>query len=236
MKYTTGFVAVLTLFAGLSSAEPEAKTSEREDSQGGEKPNAEEPTKTPPAVEAAPPTTQKAGDDLNDQGRVMLKLAREFARRSEEAMEKWITAGETTEEKLFSYLYFPIPDTDPPKFTTAWDSLADRDIRPIEDDLATKSEAIVFTVLVDRFGYLPAHNTRYSQPLTGNRAVDLVNNRTKRIFADRTGLNAARNTEPYLLQLYLRDTGEKMADLSVPINIRGKKWGSVRIGYRAVSN
>ena len=47
-----------------------------------------------------------------------------------------------------------------------------------------------------------------------------------------TGLAAARNTEPYLLQKYARDTGEKMADLSVPIFIRNQHWGAVRIGYK----
>ncbi len=165
----------------------------------------------------------------------MLALARLFARRCEQAMEKWVTDEETTEAKLFSYLYYPIKGTDPPKFSTDWDSLADRDIRPIADDILAKSASLVFTVLVDRHGYLPAHNTRYSQPLTGNAAVDLVNNRTKRIFADKTGLAAARNAEPFLIQRYLRDTGEKMADLSVPVVVRGRKWGSVRLGYRAAA-
>ena len=44
----------------------------------------------------------------------------------------------------------------------------------------------------------------------------------KRLFNDRTRLAAARNTNPYLLQKYSRDTGEQLADLSVPIRIQGK--------------
>lgn len=173
-------------------------------------------------------------EQLVSQERRMWQLARDFGRRCELAMEEWIAQGETSEAKLFSFLYYPIEATNPPKFSTEWDKLADRDIRPIEDDILSKSAALIFTVMVDRHGYLPAHNTRYSQPLTGNLAVDLVNNRTKRIFADKTGLAAARNTEPYLIQKYQRDTGEKMEDLSVPIFVRGKKWGSVRLGYRVV--
>jgi methyl-accepting chemotaxis protein len=89
-------------------------------------------------------------------------------------------------------------------------------------------------VTVDRNGYLPTHNQRYSQPLTGNLANDLVNNRTKRIFNDRTGLAAAQSTAPFLVQNYQRDTGETMADLSVPVFVQGKHWGAVRIGYRRV--
>ncbi len=124
--------------------------------------------------------------------------------------------------------------TDPPKFTTDWDRLSDRDILPIEEAVLAKSPVIVYSVMVDKFGYLPTHNARYSQPLTGNRAVDLVNNRTKRMFNDRTGIAAARNKAPFLIQRYQRDTGEVMADVSVPVHVRGNHWGAVRIGYRAI--
>jgi len=64
--------------------------------------------------------------------------------------------------------------------------------------------------------------------------MDLVNNRTKRIFGDQIGFRAARNEKPYLLQAYARDTGELVADISVPISIRGRHWGCVRIGFRQV--
>lgn len=172
---------------------------------------------------------------LSAQEREMLALAQRFARRSERAIEGWIRSEETTEAKLFSYLYFPTPDTNPPKFTTEWSRLADRDIRPLSDEIMGQDAAIVFAVLVDVNGYLPAHNTKYSLPLTGNPAVDLIGNRTRRIFADKTGFAAARNEQPYLIQNYKRDTGEIMADLSVPVRVRGQKWGSVRLGYRVIN-
>lgn len=165
----------------------------------------------------------------------MLSLAREFAERCTDAIEGWLEAEEVTEAKLFSFLYYPIEGTNPAKFSTDWDRLADRDIRPISDDVLSRSGSISFAVMVDKNGYLPAHNQRYSLPLTGNPAVDLVGNRTKRIFADRTGFAAARNREDFLIQRYTRDTGEIMEDLSVPLFIRGKKWGSVRIGYRVAA-
>ncbi len=85
---------------------------------------------------------------------------------------------------------------------------------------------------VDVNGYLPTHNSRYSRPLTGIGDTDTKWNRTKRLFSDRTGLAAAHNKEPYLLQRYSRDTGEVMSDLSVPVIIRNRHWGAIRIGYR----
>ncbi|HSD19478.1 MAG TPA: hypothetical protein VLC54_05555 [Anaeromyxobacter sp.] len=173
-------------------------------------------------------------DALTAQEQEMLALAVDFSRRCADALERWISAKETTEEKLFSSIYYPVVKTDPPKFTTDWDRLSDRDILPIEEAVLAKSPVIVYSVMVDKFGYLPTHNARYSQPLTGNRAVDLVNNRTKRMFNDRTGIAAARNKAPFLIQRYQRDTGEVMADVSVPVHVRGNHWGAVRIGYRAI--
>ena len=171
-------------------------------------------------------------DSLSPQEREMLALANEFSRRCAEALERWIASKEVTEERLFSFLYYPVAKTDPPKFTTDWDRLSDRDILPIEEATLARSPTILYTVMVDKFGYLPTHNQRYSQPLTGNLANDLVNNRTKRIFNDRTGIAAARNQAPFLVQRYQRDTGETLGDLSVPLVVRGAHWGAVRIGYR----
>lgn len=173
-------------------------------------------------------------DSLSAQDREMLALANDFSRRCAEALERWIARGEVSEERLFASLYYPIAKTDPPKFSTDWDRLSDRDILPIEEAVLGRSPAIFFTVMVDRHGYLPTHDQRYSLPLTGNLASDLVNNRTKRIFNDRTGLAAARSEAAFLVQRYQRDTGESMVDLSVPLFVRGRHWGAVRIGYRPV--
>jgi len=191
------------------------------------------------APAAARAQTVKVGgvtsvEALTAQEREMLALGNEFARRATETLEKWLAAKEVTPERLFSFLYYPTPNTDPPKFSTDYDKLSDRDILPIQESILARSPAIVFTVTVDKNGYLPTHNQRYSMPLTGNLASDLVNNRTKRIFNDKTGLAAAQNTAPWLVQNYQRDTGETMADLSVPIFVQGKHWGAVRIGYRRI--
>ena len=143
-----------------------------------------------------------------------------------------LTSGQLTVPQLFDTFYVPIADTNPQKYRTQYDELTDGVVMPIIDKYVKKDERLVFVVLVDRNGYLPTHNTRYSRPLTGDPDADAKWNRGKRIFNDRTGLAAARNRSPYLLQRYSRDTGEEMADLSVPIIIQNRHWGAVRIGYR----
>jgi len=147
-------------------------------------------------------------------------------------MEKLISGNRLGMAQMFDTFYIPIPNTNPHKFKTQYDKLTDEVLRIILDKYLEKDKRILFVVAVDRNGYLPTHNTRYSRPLTDDQDFNTKNNRTKRLFNDRTGLAAARNKQPYLLQKYSRDTGEQLADLSVPINIQGKHWGTLRIGYK----
>lgn len=146
--------------------------------------------------------------------------------------EELLKAGKLSEAQLFDTFYIPIPNTSPQKFHTQYDRITDEILQPIIDKYLDQDERIVFVVPVDVNGYLPTHNTRYSRPLTGVGDNDTKWNRTKRLFSDRTGLAAARNLEPYLLQSYSRDTGEHMGDFSVPIVIRKRHWGAIRIGYQ----
>ena len=59
--------------------------------------------------------------------------------------------------------------------------------------------------------------------------------RVDRIFDDRTGLAAGRNTKHFLLQTYRRDMGggnyQLMKDLSSPIMVKGRHWGGFRVGF-----
>lgn len=143
-----------------------------------------------------------------------------------------LTSGQLSVPQLFDTFYIPIPETDPQKFRTQYDNLSDGVVRPIIDRVLGYDQRLVFVVIVDVNGYLPTHNSRYSRPLTDNTDENTKWNRTKRMFNDRTGLAAARNKKPYLLQRYSRDTGEVMSDLSVPIIIQNRHWGAVRIGYK----
>jgi PAS domain S-box-containing protein len=142
-------------------------------------------------------------------------------------------------EELFDTNYQKITDgplagTVPPKYHTRSDRFLDNEIQGLIDRFADGDPSVVFAILVDRNGYVPTHNSRYSQPLTGDLLFDRNNNRTKRIFDDAVGLNAARYRgsaeEPVLRQVYRRDTGEVMWDISAPVIVDGEHWGAFRIG------
>jgi len=166
--------------------------------------------------------------ELLSKGRI---LAQTGAKSMERILAEALSSGKLTEAQLFDEKYLPIiPKTDPPKFHTQFDGFTDGAIQALEDEFL-KDDQVVFAVLVDRNGYLPTHNTKYSAPLTGDPEKDKLGNRTKRMFDDKVGLAAARNREPFLKQVYQRDTGEQMWDLSVPVYVAGKHWGGYRIGF-----
>jgi len=171
-------------------------------------------------------------DNLTPQDREVLSTAEQLAHDVSQILEQWVSTQAVTEERLFSRLYFPIPNTSPKKWTTPYDALADRDVIGPEDKALTRSPALQYAILTDLNGYVPTHNTRFAQPLTGNVSQDYINNRTKRLLSDTASLVAARNAARFLLQRTRSETGDTVYDLSVPVTVRGKHWGCVRIGYR----
>jgi methyl-accepting chemotaxis protein len=141
-----------------------------------------------------------------------------------------VALSRLTLEEIFDENYLPIPGTDPPKFHTSYDAYCDEMIQDLEDD-HLKDSQVVYAVLADRNGYVPTHHRKSSLPLTGDREKDRVNNRTKRMFNNPVELAAARNTEGVLVQVYFRDTGEKLWDISAPVFVNGRHWGAFRMGY-----
>ncbi|SLM28122.1 Methyl-accepting chemotaxis sensory transducer (modular protein) [Desulfamplus magnetovallimortis] len=176
-------------------------------------------------------TTPVSADDLTEFDLQVKQWAEECREELNIKFEQMISSQMLNKMQLFDTFYIPIPNTYPQKYHTQYDKIFDNTIQDIIDKYQSKDKRILFVIAVDRNGYLPTHNSIFSQPLTGERETDALNNRTKRIFNDRTGLTAAQNKEPYLLQKYSRDTGEELFDLSIPVFFKEEHWGAVRIGY-----
>ncbi len=133
---------------------------------------------------------------------------------------------------IFDQTYKEIPGSNPKRYTTAYDSQCDSELTRMYDDLLHDVPGLVYSLAMDSNGYAPAHNGVFSNPPTGNPEIDLAKCRHKRIFDDPVGKKGARNQKPSLFQTYVRDTGEILADLTMPIMIGGRHWGAVRIGFK----
>ena len=160
-----------------------------------------------------------------------LALARQAATAIGQAFAQALVDRWIGEDALFSREYAPIEGVEPAKYETSFDALCDELLPPLQEPVATAHPWIVFAITANPDGYVPTHNDRFCQPLTGDRARDLVGNRTKRIFGDRVGRSVGAHTDPYRLQVYRRDTGQIMFDLSVPVLVDGRHWGGFRVGY-----
>jgi len=169
---------------------------------------------------------------LDDYHQRIYDLAREGALQICAQFEADIEQRKISLEDLFDRSYQPIPKTSPPKFQTRFDRYTDQVLPAIQDPLLLRHEGLVFAISCTPQGYVPTHNKVFSQPLTGDIKIDTVQNRTKRKFDDRTGIRCGSHQQPVLLQTYTRDTGELMHDLSVPIMVKGRHWGGLRLGYK----
>ena len=149
----------------------------------------------------------------------------------------------------------------PAKFHTAYDALVDRPMMERMDATLATEPALTFALPFDLNAYAPAHNTAFSQDITGDPARDLAGNRTKRFFLDSGALTRASRMElgvalpgdvltrgqirsagarltqprhgsrPFLLQTYARDTGAVLTTLSVPLYVKGERYGCVCLGW-----
>jgi methyl-accepting chemotaxis protein len=134
---------------------------------------------------------------------------------------------------IFDQSYKEISGSNPKRFTTAYDSQCDKELTQMYDDLLRDVPGMAYSLAVDNKGYAPAHNGVFSNPPTGDPAIDITKSRHKRIFNDPVGLKLAQNQKASLFQTYVRDTGEILCDLSMPIVIGGRHWGAVRVGFKS---
>ncbi|HJS97422.1 MAG TPA: methyl-accepting chemotaxis protein [Solirubrobacteraceae bacterium] len=149
----------------------------------------------------------------------------------------------------------------PPKYHTAYDAIVDRAMMARMDAVVAAEPGLTFALPFDLNAYAPAHNSSVTKAITGDPALDLAGNRTKRFFLDSPALTRAsrmklgvelpvevltrqqiaaagagltapdRDSRPFLLQTYARDTGAVLTTLSVPLYVKGQRFGCVCLGW-----
>lgn len=156
-----------------------------------------------------------------------------LCKNAKDAVEKLfndaIDSGKLSVDDVFDTNFKPIANTNPQKFTTRYDTFTDNVFPAVIDTIVKENNNTYYSVVQHKSGYISTHNAR--APLTGNYEKDLFGNRTKRIFTD-SGVRGANHEKRVLLQTYIRENGDIMHDISMPIYIKGRHWGGYRIGYK----
>jgi methyl-accepting chemotaxis protein len=132
---------------------------------------------------------------------------------------------------VFDQDYQPQGQTVPQKFLTSYTQAFAQELQALVDE-ARKDLACIYALPVDTNGYMAIHHSDVSMPMTGDPAVDIPKSRHQKLyFTVETEKRRSRNTEAFLFQTYMRDTGEILNDLSMPIFIQGRHWGALVAGF-----
>ncbi|MDJ1006856.1 MAG: methyl-accepting chemotaxis protein [Paracoccaceae bacterium] len=184
--------------------------------------------------EALVQTSVEAGGAAEDAR--MIAKAQEIASDVAELFETGVASGRITLADLFSRRYEPVPGTDPEQLMAPFTRFTDEVLPPVLEAALDFDPGVVFCAAVDENGYLPTHNRKFSQPQGTDPVWNAANCRNRRLFNDRVGLKAGRNTRSFLIQLYRRDMGGGsfvlMKDVSAPIRVDGRHWGGLRLAFK----
>jgi methyl-accepting chemotaxis protein len=188
--------------------------------------------------------TTQLSSDMNHSTETLLELVSRFRTGNGElervlqraihwrdALQARIQALNAKGVNVFDREYRPVPDTTPQKFLTTYALAFAPELQPLFDE-ARRELGSIYSVALDLNGYLAIHHTGVSERMTGDPSVDLPKSRHQRLYFNvETEKRRSRNTEPFLFQTYMRDTGEILNDLSLPILIEGRHWGAMVNGF-----
>jgi len=159
----------------------------------------------------------------------MIQTGKHWAQETVDAMQRLQAEG----VNLFDHNYrCTNKGQKPEKFDCSYTSRFEQALQPLFDRFITERPEFIYAITVDKNGYAPAHHSKVSKPLTGNFEVDNLQSRNRRIFnGNRAEKRRASHTSPFLLQTFVRDTGEVLNDLSIPIYLNGQHWGALIMGF-----
>ena len=132
---------------------------------------------------------------------------------------------------LWDTTYLPVPGANPPKFDLSFTTAFAKEMTTLYDQWAASIPDTAYALCTNMDGYMPAHLSKASRPLTGDYDLDLIQSRDRRKMADAGAIRAGQSAADFLFQTYVRDTGEVLSDLAMPIQLQGRRWGTLRVGF-----
>ena len=159
----------------------------------------------------------------------MILSGRKWAQQTTQAIQNLADSG----HNIFDTQYRRTNDGQlPEKYDLSYTNEFEAQLQPLFDRFISERSEFIYAIAIDKNGYAPAHHAKVSHPITGDFSVDNLKSRHRRIFVgNRAEIRRASHTSPFLLQTFIRDTGEVLNDLSIPIYINGQHWGALIMGF-----
>lgn len=118
------------------------------------------------------------------------------------------------------------------QYMTSYVQAAEPILQPLLDGFLKQNPGFAYVVASNVDGYVPVHHSHVSKPRTGDAETDNTYSRNMRkYFGSRAEQRRCRHESPFLLQTFIRDTGEILNDLSIPLYVNGRRWGSLIMGF-----
>jgi methyl-accepting chemotaxis protein len=160
-----------------------------------------------------------------------IRLCCRWAEGAAHALESVARAG----HDVFDTRYQRISGTQPEQFIVSYQPAFEQAIRPLLDAARAELEAQACACIALDC-YTPTHNTEFSQPPTGDPAIDTLRCRDKRFMTQgEQGRRSATHRGRMLLQTYVRDTGQLCCEVAVPLHVHGRHWGALRMAFDPAS-
>ncbi|MEH6579368.1 MAG: methyl-accepting chemotaxis protein [Amphritea sp.] len=160
----------------------------------------------------------------------IIQSGREWARQMQQGLEQLQSEGFNIFDKNYLRTHEGML---PEKYDVSYVDAYEKLLRPMFDSFIKENSSLIYAIGVTNDGYAPAHHTKVSAPMVGDFEVDNLKSRHRRkFFANRAEQRRASHTSAFLLQTYVRDTGEVLNDLSFPIYVSGKHWGGFIMGFQ----
>ena len=175
----------------------------------------------------------KAG--LSPRDSEMVAKAQEHAQRLVDVAEKAITNGEISAEAFFDQNYKQVQGSNPPRFRTVLSDWADKNWRPLMDDMLVNGSGAKMCSPADMKGFLPTHISDRSRQPTGDLQHDTKYCRNGRILFGPIDRKAKTSDAPYMMAVYRQEgdgqTYDVVRNVYVPIYIAGRRWGDSELAY-----
>lgn len=174
--------------------------------------------------------------EIEDGYSAPIKIAQDAARRVERTLEQAVAHGMLTREELFDTSYREILGSDPQQYETVYLKVFEDVLPAILEPLLLSDSSMAFCNLIDRNGYTPVHNRKYTHAQRpGDAGWNTAHCLNKRMDNDHAGIVAARSLRPFLVQSYAHDMGGltvMILEVDAPIRPFDCHWGGFRTGYR----
>ncbi|MGB1025435.1 MAG: methyl-accepting chemotaxis protein, partial [Rhodospirillaceae bacterium] len=167
----------------------------------------------------------------------MFKACQDGARDISKLADDAIRSGRISKEDFMDEDYIPVENTAPQQYNNKACEMTDILFPKVQEKLL-QVEGVIFCVAIDRNGFIPTHNHKYTNPQRpGDLAYNTGSCRQRRMWPDRAGLLASHNQAEKLCQTYDRDMGGGktvyLKEVDCPIRVNGEIWGNLRLGYTA---